>query len=156
MATKRKPKKEDLAFLVGAVTVGASMAKNAYAKARYSMKGNRLEDIKVKRIVKGTSKAPSISLSKSMFINARINSLPLGGNPETWIVEAVNGDKFLIGTGNLSLRKEMRIGETYRCKVFGDPDWGTPKIVEMIDNIKNLNEDGASDEADDTLILGDD
>lgn len=159
MATKRKPKKEDLTFILGAVGIGTSLVKNGYAKMRYSMMGNRIEDIKVKKIVKGTSKAPSLSVSKSSFVTARLNSLPLGGNAETWIIEAANDERYLIGQGNLSLKRTMKVGEVYRCKVFGDPDWGIPKIVEMIGNVKELSDDAESNpdsNIDDTLVLGED
>lgn len=129
----RKPKKDDLTFIAGAAALLVKGGKAAYEQAKYAMGGTRVETFTVKKITKGTkTRTPSLSGVRPTFLGVRLSGISLGTSSDTWIVESEGGSQYLIAKGNLSLKKIMRVGETYTCKVYGDPDWGIPKIVELL------------------------
>ncbi len=137
----QKDSLDKLAAVVTLGVLGLAGVSNGYRAVRYRLKGARDEEITVAKIyAEKSNRGPKLKVSGSSLIKTELLNIPLGGNSEQYIVENDQGECYLIGQGNLHLRQTMKIGETYRCKVIGDRDWGLPRIVSCYGKIVESDE----------------
>lgn len=139
----------DIAALIGLGATAIAGAKTAYEKARFAMGGTREERITVKRISqhrvpKGALRVGRTSLAK-MGIPVSFSGVPVGNPGTDWVVTANDNSQYLITSGHLEFKNHLKVGQTYRIRVCGDPNWGIPKIVHVF-----TTADSDDDEQDDT------
>jgi hypothetical protein len=126
MTKKRSPR--EITSWISAITFGVNAAKKGYETIRYNIGGTRVEDITVKKIVSNRTSQPRLKVGGVNLIRAEISGVPLGSGGG-WIVHASNGLEYLIPKGKMNIKSLLEVGKTYRCRVFGDADWGIPKIL---------------------------